>query len=944
VAANEATPSGPGRREFIRIGITGVAAGMLGCRSDPANSVAPTPAGPGPRRSPTAGSGEATPLNVQDPTWQEPWVWRPEAWPDAPLELNFVATQNPSAPVSPGTDTAPLFSYNGANPAPTIRVRTGGEVRIRLRNTLGLNEHLVPVGAAPHGLEVTPQLRRRICGALEGVELRNGRVMSETFCNPHFTPEEAAEVLGLDVIPSWAVKGHINGQHGAHVTNLHVHGLHVEPGTNPDGSPSDDVMLRILPIADWEVRQGSGDPDLMTLGPHEHVGEVEYRFRLAVDRDGEALAHPPGTHWYHPHPHGATHDQVGSGMAGFLVVEGDVDDRINSAMTGRADPDPTTPTGEYDYRERLFFLGHVYWSPQDLDAGPRNNGRRFPARFAARGQTPIFHVRPGAVERWRLLNSSADGSGTIRFMVVEGHYEQGSDGLVRVETPAGPSDAGRRSIPMDPRELEERKQDLYQLSMDGLTLVDVVDGRAQHTIRNLSLRNPGTDHPLHPLAEAGETPLETALRGFESCFRDGESLRRAFVRPNELFLTNANRADVFFRVPIDAEGRIYTVLALEADIHKDNLQRDLQLRIHDPDALNRRRPIQTVVAHIGVRGDPVTGGDFDVMSLVASLPPVPPLLQPVAESELRIPDEEAAAGAGADIGAARTRVIAYTGTGGAEFPALPVPREYAAAHPELRGRTWAENNGVPVLLAPHNGTMAIQPDFDLATNPEPDLPRKFMAGDPEAPHVLLDTAEEWVVYNASLTQWAMADRDRRTEPGAFVSHQISYPLSRAEGQRRNAEDPGFQITSRANDHPFHMHINPMWVMRIDVPDEHGELHNVLPEPTWMDTVWLPRNGGRAVFRTRFEDFDGTWVNHCHVLLHEDLGMMQQVTCVDRAERADYRPRRAVADPLARGSEIDAIYPKPSRDLMYRQTMSFIDPNEVGFQRFPDFPLEVPRLE
>jgi hypothetical protein len=43
--------------------------------------------------------------------------------------LNFVATQNPAAPVSPGTDTAPLFSYNGANPAPTIRVPSGGDVR-----------------------------------------------------------------------------------------------------------------------------------------------------------------------------------------------------------------------------------------------------------------------------------------------------------------------------------------------------------------------------------------------------------------------------------------------------------------------------------------------------------------------------------------------------------------------------------------------------------------------------------------------------------------------------------------------------------------------------------------------------------------------------------------------------------------------------------------------
>jgi hypothetical protein len=51
-----------------------------------------------------------------------------------------------------------------------------------------------------------------------------------------------------------------------------------------------------------------------------------------------------------------------------------------------------------------------------------------------------------------------------------------------------------------------------------------------------------------------------------------------------------------------------------------------------------------------------------------------------------------------------------------------------------------------------------------------------------------------------------------------------------------------------------------------------------------------------------------------------------------------RPTRAPAE------EVDAVYPKPTRELMYRQSMSFIDPNEVGFQVFPDFDLEVPALE
>ena len=37
-----------------------------------------------------------------------------------------------------------------------------------------------------------------------------------------------------------------------------------------------------------------------------------------------------------------------------------------------------------------------------------------------------------------------------------------------------------------------------------------------------------------------------------------------------------------------------------------------------------------------------------------------------------------------------------------------------------------------------------------------------------------------------------------------------------------------------------------------------------------------------------------WVNHCHILMHEDHGMMQAVESVPRAKDANYRPRTRVA--------------------------------------------------
>ena len=68
-------------------------------------------------------------------------------------------------------------------------------------------------------------------------------------------------------------------------------------------------------------------------------------------------------------------------------------------------------------------------------------------------------------------------------------------------------------------------------------------------------------------------------------------------------------------------------------------------------------------------------------------------------------------------------------------------------------------------------------------------------------------------------------------------------------------------------HPFHIHINPFMVVSVNnVP---------LPEPEWHDTFNIPK-GGRIRIRHRFEDFRGMYVLHCHILIHEDLGMMQVV--------------------------------------------------------------------
>ncbi|MGD9891067.1 MAG: multicopper oxidase family protein [Dehalococcoidia bacterium] len=68
-------------------------------------------------------------------------------------------------------------------------------------------------------------------------------------------------------------------------------------------------------------------------------------------------------------------------------------------------------------------------------------------------------------------------------------------------------------------------------------------------------------------------------------------------------------------------------------------------------------------------------------------------------------------------------------------------------------------------------------------------------------------------------------------------------------------------------HPFHIHINHYQVVAIN--------GHPVPVRSWEDTTPVPPFGDITI-RTRFLDFPGRWVFHCHILVHEDNGMMQTV--------------------------------------------------------------------
>jgi FtsP/CotA-like multicopper oxidase with cupredoxin domain len=78
----------------------------------------------------------------------------------------------------------------------------------------------------------------------------------------------------------------MNSYHHPNVTNLHLHGLHIDPK-----QPGDDVLIRVQP-------------------------GMSFQYEYSIPSD-----HSPGTYWYHPHHHGSGLLQTGAGAAGVFLVQ-----------------------------------------------------------------------------------------------------------------------------------------------------------------------------------------------------------------------------------------------------------------------------------------------------------------------------------------------------------------------------------------------------------------------------------------------------------------------------------------------------------------------------------------------------------------------------------------------------------------------------------------------
>ncbi|WP_098056162.1 multicopper oxidase family protein, partial [Kocuria marina] len=105
-------------------------------------------------------------------------------------------------------------------------------------------------------------------------------------------------------------------------------------------------------------------------------------------------------------------------------------------------------------------------------------------------------------------------------------------------------------------------------------------------------------------------------------------------------------------------------------------------------------------------------------------------------------------------------------------------------------------------------------------------------------------------------------------PGQMMSSTIDgrpFDAERTDQRVRVGTVEEWTLTnSSPMDHPMHLHVWPMQVVT--------EAGREVAAPRWLDVVNVPAFGEVTV-RVAFDDFAGRTVYHCHILDHEDLGMM-----------------------------------------------------------------------
>ncbi len=590
------------------------------------------------------------------------------------------------------------------------------------------------------------------------------------------------------------------------------------PGPTLEVKPGDELSILLinnLPANPTNERDNAFPHDEYTLNLHTHgltvspLGVSDNIFREM--RPGKAnhieidipKDHPSGTYWYHVHNHGSVTYQFLGGMAGFLIVKGgegtldavpEVADAkdvpmafqvIRSLADGRVvfvheqaqqfgtfpfPNDMPPPTTEQQ----------GLWSTYGLDGGPTvapdGSFTGPPSRYSYTTNgvaNPTLHIRPGEVQRWRLLNAT-DGDNLQ---------------LVLVSKEAGKQGLGLNVVAMDAITVPNT----YRLEPGD----PLVIGPGQRMDVMVKAGQPGTYLLQTRDANSGEVKASVSPYREKPLFPNG-------IDPD----WRASRHSFDFPSPCPPLG--------------------VPSKTCDP---KKEFSYPVTLATIEVSGTPKD------MDLPADPLPTPKGLPSIATMLSRTPDA--------------VRHVTFEACGKVKdgidftkFATLPSCGWYFAKY---NAAYWG---GAPfkdlqmMRDADDVGQPSSNPDMPLVNFRKEGL---FDQTQPLFPDMIAGNYEEWTVYN-----WTFSD------------------------------------------HPFHLHQNHVLVTKINgIPLQSKE---GVPRPEWHDTLDVPKAfcrddplcpvpptkiidtiPGSITFRTYFNPVTvGCFVAHCHILNHEDIGMMQRM--------------------------------------------------------------------
>ena len=553
-------------------------------------------------------------------------------------------------------------------------------------------------------------------------------------------------------------------------------------------------------------------------------GEGELDARV-LEGEGD-IAHPNGLNWYHSHLHGLSSAQVMGGMSGLLSVGDDksaVKARCNEKV---ADDQCKEETKELQKRTIVRYALLRDISLENISATPIENNESKQADWApGKVHFPDDETPDEICKVWDKKDSPV-GAGDPRPERREGFCQ-------RSPTSAWLFTINGQRYPTIT--VEEGKNLLLRLA-----------NVSPNVAYWLELRDKDKTIPLTILSIDGVVPAKPVLPNDAKIPVDA-------VNANELLLMPASRAEIYIRND-DVEHSEQTLVLRTKSLDVSDKWPEIQLA---QIVLNASKPKRAIALALNV-----------------------PIAQPVTELAAKVspPPAEAPKGCVRDLNPGEHRRVTFSFIS----KTLPPPHEKTAF------MVKTEVVGPPPV--PVGGKADSAPE------------ERFEPVDSETVEAAFEEYEE--IKNGTATGSILWEGDGKSSPkhvcihlGKKESHKQLWVLTNTTGMLHNfhIHQIKFRLATaqELRDHG----ITPPEHSSTCIPGKtcdgpNYELYDPSNSPNpkftkWHDTIPVPKDGNQRVFIIMSFDAKqqiGRFVYHCHILKHEDVGLMAPIEVWSDASR------------------------------------------------------------